>query len=69
MIDRRNFTIGATLAVVAPTIQLLPCQQPTAAASQTRVAFMIHGWNTSGEDSAAEEVWLSVDRSWRVAWR
>ncbi len=69
MIDRRNFTIGAAMVAVAPPLQLLSCQQPTAAASPTRVAFKIHGWNTANENSVAEEVWLRLDRSWRAAWR
>lgn len=69
MIDRRNFTIGATLAVVVPPFQLLSCQLPTVAANPTGVAFLIHGWNTSGENSDAEAMWLRVDRSWRTAWR
>jgi hypothetical protein len=68
MIDRRNFTIGASLAVVVPPLQLMSCQQPAVAASPT-YTFMIDGWNTSREKSSAEEVWLRVDRSWRAAWR
>jgi len=69
MIDRRNFAIGATLAVVGPTIQLLPCPQETAAASLNLVTLVIHGWRTSHENSVAEEVGFRVDRSWRVNWR
>jgi hypothetical protein len=68
-IDRRTFTVGATMAVVAPTLPLLPCQQPTASASPSRVVLMIHGWSISDKDSAGEEVWFRVDRSWRCAWR
>ena len=41
MIDRRDFIASATLVFVAPAIHLLPSQQPSSAASQSRVVFMI----------------------------
>ena len=69
MIDRRNFTIGATLAVVVQPLQLLRCQQLTTPPSPTGGAFLIHGWDISVENSDAEAMWLRVDRSWRTAWR
>jgi len=41
MIDRRDFIASATLVFVAPAIHLLPWQQPSSAASQSPVVFMI----------------------------
>jgi hypothetical protein len=54
----------APSAIVMPTANRRGSQPKL-----TPVAFMIHGWSTSGENKIAEEVWLKVDRSWRAAWR
>jgi hypothetical protein len=41
MIDRRDFIASATLVFVAPAIHLLPSQQRSSAASQSRIVFMM----------------------------
>jgi hypothetical protein len=69
MIDRRHFIASATLAFVAPAIPLLPSLQPVAAASQRGVAFMIRGWSPEDDGTGADQVWITVNNSWRAAWR
>lgn len=66
IIDRRAFVAGATLAAFAPAIEFLPVLSPPAANS-SRLVFMIDGWSVPND--SAEEVWISVGRSWRTAWR
>jgi hypothetical protein len=68
MIDRREFIAGATLVFVAPAIPL-PSQRPPSAASQSRVVFMIRGWSVQDERAGANQVWITVNNSWRTAWR
>jgi len=46
---RRDFIAIATLVFVAPAIHLLPSQQPSSAASQSRVVFMIRGWGVQDD--------------------
>jgi hypothetical protein len=69
MIDRRDFIAGATSVLIAPAIRLLPSQQPSSAASQSRVVFMIHGWSVQDDRASANQVWLTISNSWRTAWR
>ena len=69
MIDRRDFIASTTLAFVAPAIHLLPLQQPSSAASQSRVVFMIRGWSVQDDRAGANQVWITVSNSWRTAWR
>lgn len=69
MIDRRDFIASTTLAFVAPAIHLLPSQQPSSAASQSRVVFMIRGWSVEDDRAGANQVWITVSNSWRTAWR
>jgi hypothetical protein len=69
MIDRRDFIASATSVFVAPTIHLLPWQQPSSAASQSRVVFMIRGWSVQDDRADANQVWITVSNSWRTAWR
>ena len=66
---RRDFIASATLGFVAPAIHLLPSQQPSSAASQSRVVFMIRGWTVQDERAVANQVWITVSNSWRTAWR
>jgi hypothetical protein len=66
---RRDFIASATLVFVAPTIHLLPSQQPSSAASQSRVVFMIRGWSVQDDRADAGQVWITVGSSWRTAWR
>jgi hypothetical protein len=69
LIDRRDFIASATFVVVAPALQLLPSQQPSSTASQSRVVFMIRGWSGQDDRAGANQVWISVSNSWRTAWR
>ena len=69
MIDRRDFIAGATLAFCAPVIRLLPSQQPSFTATQSRVVFMIRGWSVQDDPASADQVWMTVSNSWRTAWR
>ena len=67
MIDRRDFIASATLVCVAPAIHLLPSQQRSSAASQSRVVFMIRGWSVQDDRAGANQVWITVSNSWRTA--
>jgi hypothetical protein len=69
MIDRRDFIASATSVFVAPAIHLLPSQQPSSAASQSRIVFMIRGWSVQDDRAGANHVWITVSNSWRTAWR
>ena len=66
---RREFIASTTLVFVAPSIHLLPSQQPSPAASQSRVVFMIRGWSVQDDRAGANQVWITVSNSWRTAWR
>ena len=69
IIDRRDFIAGATLVFVAPAIHLLRSQQPSSAASRSRVIFMIRGWSVQENRAGANQAWITVSNSWRTAWR
>jgi hypothetical protein len=66
---RRDFIASASVAFVGPAIHLLPSQQPSSAASQGRVFFMIHGWSVQEDRAGANQAWITVSNSWRTAWR
>ena len=68
MIDRRKFMSGTALVAVVPTLSLLPVVLPTPAA-ENRLVLKIYGWSTPGQHGTDEEVWITVNRSWRTAWR
>jgi hypothetical protein len=69
MIDRRDFIASTILVGLTPAIQLSPRQQSSSAASQSRVVFMIRGWSVEDERAGANQVWITVNNSWRTAWR
>jgi hypothetical protein len=69
IIDRREFMAGAALAVVTPTLELLPAQASQPVRNVKYPTFMIDGWSLPGRSEVANEVWMRVDRSWRAAWR
>ena len=69
MIDRRKFVSGTTLVAVVPTLSWLPVALPTPAAQTNRLVMKIDGWSTPGQRGTDEEVWITVNRSWRTAWR
>jgi len=79
MIDRRTFIIqGATLLATAPAFGvMLPHSSAAQAPLMTEVGagensavFKIHGWDHyEGEASNENEVWITINQSWRAAWR
>ena len=69
MIDRRKFMSGTTLVAVMSSLSLLPVALLTPAAEANRLVMKIDGWSTPGQHGTDEEVWITVDRSWRTAWR
>ena len=69
MIDRRKFVSGTALVAIVPTLSLLPVGLPTPAAEANRLVMKIDGWSTPGQRGTDEEIWITVDRSWRTAWR
>jgi hypothetical protein len=69
-------------APIAPSLTARPGLAPSPGAGGTeaaRMAFKIAGWEVGGEGATgdlkagsaetAEEVWISIDRSWRATWR
>ena len=79
MIDRRTFIIqGATLFATVPALTILmpgssTAQTPLmtgAGVDENPILFKIHGWDHyEGEPSNGNEVWLTINQSWRAAWR
>jgi hypothetical protein len=79
MIDRRTFIIqGATLLATAPALadilaRSAPVRTPLiteARPDENSAVFKIHGWDHyGGELSNGNEVWLTINQSWRAAWR
>jgi hypothetical protein len=79
MIDRRTFIIeGATLLATGPALSgVLTCSLPArtppiteAGPGENSAVFKIHGWDHSGEEASnGNEVWLTINQSWRAAWR
>jgi hypothetical protein len=77
-IGRRTFILSMGLAAATPAFASLFAvsrawaSPPTS--PQNSLAFKIVGWSTRDFVSTdvappAEEVWISVNRSWRTAWR
>jgi hypothetical protein len=78
---RRRFLVSAGVFAASPVLanllsmadevaHALPPLRPLAAgaANRTGLVFKIDGWSV--QDSAArDEMWFSVNRSWRAAWR
>ena len=69
MIDRRDFIVSTILVGVAPAFHLLPSQQSSSAENQSRVVFMIRGWSVEDGRAGTNHVWITVNNSWRAAWR
>ncbi len=68
-IDRRTFVSGSTLVALAPALRLMPASLPTSETGLRGSALKIDGWSTPDEGRCAEEIWITVNRSWRAAWR
>jgi hypothetical protein len=80
-IGRRTFILGTGLAAAAPAFANLiavarTCASPSASPSPTdNLVFKIDGWSVRDPVSidrtapACDEVWISINQSWRTAWR
>ena len=77
-LSRRTFLVGAGVFAASPALanllstdnEVAPALPPlpAGAANGTGLVFKIDGW--SARDSGArDEMWFSVNRSWRAAWR
>jgi hypothetical protein len=69
MIDRRNFIAGAAVVAVVPGLPVSQVPLREHATSLRYPAFMIEGWSAEAVNDAAGQVWITIDRSWRAAWR
>jgi hypothetical protein len=69
MIDRRDLIAGAALVAVAPTLEWLPPALSQPGVNSSYPVLLIDGWNVEDDSDATNQVWIRVDRSWRVAWR
>lgn len=79
MIDRRTFVIqGATLLATASALaNVLTRSSPARTAliteggsDESSMTFKIHGWDHYGGDASnGNEVWFTINPSWRTAWR
>lgn len=79
MIDRRTFIIrGATLLATAPGLADVLTRSAQARTplitepgpKENSAVFKIHGWDHYGEEASNKnEVWLTINQSWRAAWR
>jgi len=78
-IARRTFLFAAGAFAASPVLaKLLPWAHgvapdlpvPAAAAEQTDLVFRIDGWSARESiASSCDELWLTVNKSWRTAWR
>jgi hypothetical protein len=68
-IDRREFLAGAAFVAVAPALPALPTSSTPTARPVGPIAFMIDGWSMHDDLATIDQVWVSVNRSWRTAWR
>jgi hypothetical protein len=78
-IDRRTFMVqGATLIATTGCLGILVPGSPIGQShrvigpetNENSTRFKIDGWDISEAGVAnADDVWLTVNRSWRAAWR
>jgi len=80
-IGRRTFILGTGLAAAAPAFANLiavarTCASPSASPSPTdNLVFRIDGWSVrddvtpDGAPPKSDEAWISINQSWRIAWR
>jgi hypothetical protein len=80
MLGRRSFLIACGVAVTAPAVAkslpLLPTRsrlplQTVLEETYEAPVLQIEGWDTPvvANETAHSQVWISVNRSWRTAWR
>jgi hypothetical protein len=69
MIGRGAFIVRAGAAIASTALVSLPAAAGAAAAAPAEgAAFKIVGWDDPDE-AAAEQSWLIINRSQRIAWR
>jgi hypothetical protein len=69
MIDRRDFIADAALVAAAPPLQLLQPRLSQPVTNLDSPVFMIDGWSVQENSyTISSQVWIRVDRRWRVAW-
>jgi hypothetical protein len=84
-INRRTFILGTGLAAAAPAFAdllvfaraytALPPEPKPSPADADGLVFRIDGWSARDDvtpDGAAQrsdEVWISINQSWRTSWR
>ena len=54
---------------VLPSAVGLQSGLPMTATAGYDLPFRIHGWEPRDERTTDERTWISIDRSWRAAWR
>ena len=74
-LSRRTFIVGAGVFAASPVLaNLLSMDNEVAPAPRAAaedgpdLVFKIDGWSAR-DSGAGDEVWFSVNRSWRAAWR
>ena len=75
---RRAFLVGAGVFAASPVLAHLLSSAdevahalpplPAGAANGTGLVFKIDGWSAR-DSGAGDEMWFSLNRSWRTAWR
>lgn len=79
-IGRRTFILGTGLAAAAPAFAELfalarTYASPPPASPEESIVFRIDGWSVRDDvtpddaPSKSDEMWISVNQSWRTAWR
>ncbi len=75
MLERRSFLISCgcmVAALAAPEIEaheLPPIGLPSKPC-KTAVVLRVQGWDApQSEEGTGDVIWISMDRSWRSAWR
>jgi hypothetical protein len=74
IIGRRTFILGTGFVASAPALALhaslpLGSAQPRPVAGEggmNGAVFKIHGWE---DDRGGDQLWISINQSWRTAWR
>ena len=80
-IGRRTFILGTGLAAAAPAFADLLAfartyaSPPPPSSPEDNLVFKIDGWSVrddvtpDGAPPKSDEVWISINQSWRIAWR
>ena len=69
MIDRRTFVSGSVLVTLVPTLHFMPGSLQASEPVCGGTVLKIDGWNVPDEGNCVEEIWITINRSWRATWR